>query len=120
MKRRHGIESTQLKSNLESLDKRDGEQQISIYKLKAENKGLQEKTIRRNGHEAQGRLNSNAHTFSLLDQLKNKYSMYRDLNQIYSRFYARNVADHLKKEESDHILDYLLNDLEKRFQCSNG
>jgi len=36
-KRRHGSESSQLKANLESLDKRDGEQQLSVYKLKAEN-----------------------------------------------------------------------------------
>jgi len=55
-------------------------------------------------------LKSNAHTLSLLDQLKNKYAMQRDLNQMYRRFYARNVADQIKKEDFDHNVDTMFKD----------
>ncbi len=36
-KRRQGDTATQLKANMQSLDKRDEEHQLSVYKLKTEN-----------------------------------------------------------------------------------
>jgi len=43
VKRRQGGETAQLKANINSLDKRGEVQQLSVYKLKAENQGLQER-----------------------------------------------------------------------------
>jgi len=109
VKRRQGGETAQLKANLQSLDKRDGEQQLSVYKLKAENQQTQERyaEIDRKHKEL---LKSNSHTLSLLDQLKNKYEMQKDLNQMYRRFYAKNVVDQMNKGDFEHNIDSMFKD----------
>ena len=79
VKRRQGGEAAVLKANLQNLDKRDEEQTLSVYKLKAENQGLQERFADID-KKHKDLLKSNSHTLSLLDQLKNKFNMQKDLN----------------------------------------
>jgi len=59
-------------------------------------------------------------TLSLLEQLQNKYSMQKDLNMIYRRFYSRNVIDQLKKDEFDLSLEKTFKDLNVAMQSKDN
>ena len=46
----------------------------------------------------------------LLERLQGKYSLQKDLNLMYRRFYSRNVLDQLKKDEFELSLDQCFKD----------
>jgi len=90
-----------------------------VYKLKAENQGLQERYAEMDRKHKE-LLKSNSHTLSLLDQLKNKHDMNKDLNAMYRKFYARNVVDQMKKTDFEHNIDSMFKDFNTAMQSKDN
>ena len=59
-------------------------------------------------------------TTDLLQTLKGKYDLVRDLNLMYRRFYSRNVIDQIKKDDFEMSMDAIFKDFNMAMQSKDN
>ena len=58
--------------------------------------------------------------FSLLESLKSKYNLVKDLNLMYRRFYSRNVIDQIAKDDFEQSMDSIFKDFNMAMQSKDN
>ena len=58
--------------------------------------------------------------FELLETLKGKYNLVKDLNLMYRRFYSRNVIDQINKDDFEQSMDEIFKDFNMAMQSKDN
>ena len=104
LRKKHDKELEKLKKQIKELREEGDNDKLTIMKMGTEKeKALQRsKELQLKVSKIQEEADKN---LDLLNKLQGKYSLQKDLNLMYRRFYSRNVLDQLKKDEFELSLD---------------